>query len=354
MGELVLPDVDAWSCPIPSSRYPNVTLAHGDGGRLTHELIAALFQRAFGNAHLYRSHDGAAVDVPGGRAAVTTDSFVVRPLFFPGGDIGSLAVHGTVNDLAMCGARPKYLTAGFLLEEGLPMETLWRVARSMGAAARACGVEIVAGDTKVVDRGKGDGVYINTSGVGVFERDVEIHPGAVCAGDLVILSGDPGRHGLAVLAAREELAFEDEIRSDAASVAAPALALLEAGIEVHCLRDVTRGGLATAVVEIAEAAGLSVTLEQDQIPLSPVVRGGSEILGLDPLYLASEGRFLAIVPEPAADDALGVLRRFEVSQDACAIGQVRVDGRPTVELRTSVGTTRVVERLSGMSLPRIC
>lgn len=345
---------DAWTCPISLRQYPEVTLAHGDGGRLTHELVSELFVAAFGGEHLRRAHDGALLDLTGGRTAFTTDSYVVRPLFFPGGDIGSLAVHGTVNDLAMCGARPRFLSVGFLLEEGLPMATLWRIVSSMAAAARACGVEIVTGDTKVVDHGKGDGVYINTAGVGVLEHDVEVGPQAVQPGDLILLSGDPGRHGLAVLATREGLSFDEEIASDAASVAAPALALLDDDIEVHCLRDATRGGLATALVEIAETARLSMRIEEEQVPIAPVVRGGCELLGLDPLYLACEGRFVAIVPERHVDAALHTLARYEVSAGARAIGEVGRANTEGVCLRTVLGTERVIERLSGASLPRIC
>ncbi len=347
-------ELGSMACPISVERYPTVTLAHGDGGRLTHELIEGVFHRAFGNTHLHRAHDGAVVDVPGRRVAFTTDSYVVRPLFFPGGDIGSLAVHGTVNDLAMCGARPRYLSASFLLEEGFSMETLWRVVRSMAAAAEAADVEVVTGDTKVVDHGKGDGVYINTAGVGVLEHDVDIHPGAVGDGDVVLLSGDPGRHGLAVLTAREELSFEHEISSDAASVAEPVLGLLAAGLEVHCLRDITRGGLATGLVEIAETAGVSIEIEEKAVPVTPVVRGGCELLGLDPLYLASEGRFVAVVAEADAGAALQVMRGYEISRDAQRIGRVLRDPRSGVCLRTALGTSRVLERLAGASLPRIC
>lgn len=354
LGEIVQIRTAGWDCPIPLDRYPTVTLAHGDGGRLTHELISELFITAFGGESLRRGHDGALLDIGGGRAAFTTDSYVVRPLFFPGGDIGSLAVHGTVNDLAMCGARPKYLSVGFLLEEGLPMATLWRVVCSMASAARGSGVEIVTGDTKVVDRGKGDGIYINTSGVGVLEHEVEVHPKSIRPGDMVLLSGDPGRHGLAVLATREGLSFEEEILSDAASVADPALALLEAGVDVHCMRDITRGGFATTVVEIAETAGRSLTIEQEQIPVAAVVQGGCELLGLDPLYLASEGRFVAIVPEADVDTALETLSRFDVSRHACAVGDVESDDEGSVRLRTPLGTERPIERLTGMSLPRIC
>ena len=341
-------------CPVPLGRYPTVTLAHGDGGRLTNALIRDLFHAAWQNPHLDRSHDGAVFDVPAGRLAFTTDSYVVRPLFFPGGDIGRLAVHGTVNDLAMCGARPQYLSVGFVLEEGLSMEVLWSVVCSMAEAASASGVSIVTGDTKVVERGKADGVFINTAGVGTVVASREIHPGAVRDGDLVLLSGDPGRHGLAVLAAREGLSFDRPVESDAASVATPVLHLLAAGVDVRCLRDITRGGLATGLVEIAETAGRSIEIEEAKIRLDPTVRGGSELLGLDPLYLASEGRFVAIVAESDADRALAILREQDVSRHACSVGRVLADDRAQVVLRTAFGTDRILDRLAGATVPRIC
>lgn len=342
------------ACPVPLNRYPTVTLAHGDGGRLTDGLIREVFHAAWDNAHLRRSHDGAVLPAPAGPLAFSTDSYVVRPLFFPGGDIGRLAVHGTVNDLAMCGARPEYLSVGFVLEEGLSMEVLWNVVCSMADAASASGVSIVTGDTKVVERGKADGMFINTSGVGTVVAAAEIHPGAVGAGDVVLLSGDPGRHGLAVLAAREGLAFDRPVESDAASVASPVLDLLAAGVEVRCLRDITRGGLATGLVEIAQTAGRSIEIDEAEIRLHPTVRGGSELLGLDPLYLASEGRFVAIVSESDAARALSILREREVSRDACRVGRVVGDDRAEVVLRTAFGTDRVLDRLAGATVPRIC
>ncbi|MBL8295477.1 MAG: hydrogenase expression/formation protein HypE, partial [Bryobacterales bacterium] len=270
----------------------NILLAHGGGGRLTQQLLETIFYPAFANGALGARHDGALLEVGGARLAFTTDSFVVRPLIFPGGTIGDLAVNGTVNDLAMCGARPLYLSAGFILEEGLPMETLRRIAGDMGEAARRAGVTLVTGDTKVVDKGKGDGVFINTSGIGVVECGWEISPAAVQPGDAVVISGDVGAHGVAILSVREGLEFEGAIASDTAPLWEPVEALLRAGVEVHCLRDLTRGGLATALNEIASTRGVTVRIEEAAVPVDEAVQGACEILGLDPLYVANEGRFV--------------------------------------------------------------
>lgn len=342
------------TCPIPIQQYPAVVMAHGGGGRLMHQLIEKMFVATFGGEALRTRHDSARLELPASRLALTTDSYVVRPLFFPGGDIGKLAVYGTVNDLAMSGARPLYLTLGMILEEGLPMETLWRVVLSLHEAAQRAGVHIVTGDTKVVDRGKGDGVYLNTSGVGVVEHDLLIAPQSVRVGDVVILSGDIGRHGIAVMAVREGLQFESPIESDCAPLAEPVLALLEAGIEVHCLRDLTRGGLASALVEIAESAGVGILLEETRIPVLEEVRGACEILGFDPLYVANEGRFVAFVPPSQAERAVQVLRQHEVSAGAQIVGEVTASPSGTVVLRSVIGTSRVVDMLSGEQLPRIC
>jgi hydrogenase expression/formation protein HypE len=343
------------SCPIPISEYPHVLLAHGGGGRLMHTLIEKMFLAAFGNPLLDARHDGAVVAVDGGRIAMTTDSYVVRPLFFPGGDIGTLAVNGTVNDLAMCGARPLFLTAGFILEEGLPMETLWRVVRSMQAAAAAAGVQIVTGDTKVVDRGKGDGVFINTAGVGIVPAGRVIAPERVRPGDVVLLNGDIGRHGMAIMAVREGLTFESSIDSDCAPLVGPVLTLLDAGVEVHCLRDLTRGGLASGVIEIAQTAEMHVDLDERAIPVRPDVRGACEVLGLDPLYVANEGRFVAFVAPGDAERALRLLRAHPLGAGAGVIGRV-AETRPggLVTMTTEIGSSRVVDMLSGEQLPRIC
>jgi len=348
------PRYEGPACPIPLQDYPRVLLAHGGGGRLMHDLIGRIFLAAFGPPPGGPPHDGAVLDLGGTRLALTTDGHVVHPLFFPGGDIGSLAVNGTVNDLAMCGARPVALSASFILEEGLPMETLWRVATSMAAAAREAGVPVVTGDTKVVDRGKGDGVFISTAGVGRVDHALAISPASVRPGDALILSGDVGRHGVAVMALREGLAFETAVESDCAPVVAPVLGLLDAGLEVHCLRDLTRGGLATSLVEIAEGAGLEIRLEERAVSVSDPVRAACEILGLDPLYVANEGRFVCFLPADQADRALEILRGHPVSAGARIAGKAGAAGRGQVTLRGLVGADRILPMLSGEQLPRIC
>ena len=342
------------SCPIPFSDYPQVLMAHGGGGKLINQLIEKMFLSTFKNSLLETRHDGAVFSLGNTRLAFTTDSYVIRPLFFPGGNIGELAVYGTVNDLAMCGARPRYLSAGFILEEGLPMETLWQIAQSMQRAAEKAGVQLVTGDTKVVDKGKGDGVFINTAGIGIIEYDRPIAPASVKPGDRVLLSGDIGRHGVAIMAVREGLAFETTIESDCAAVSGLVMALLEAGIEIHCLRDLTRGGLASAIVEIAEASGCSIQLEERNIPVREAVRGACEMLGLDPLYVANEGRFLAIVAPADADRALQIMRAHPLGEGASLVGRVTDDRTGLVSLKSLVGTSRVIDRLSGEQLPRIC
>ncbi|WP_192925019.1 hydrogenase expression/formation protein HypE [Sodalinema gerasimenkoae] len=341
-------DVTSGSCPLPIQQYPHVLLAHGGGGRLMQHLINQVFLPAFGSADQVQ-HDAATLNLEGDRIALTTDSYVVHPLFFPGGDIGSMAVYGTVNDLAMAGARPQYLTAGFILEEGLPMSILWQVVQSMAAAAEKAGVQIVTGDTKVVDRGKGDGIFINTAGVGVVAGDRTISPSQVQVGDVVLVNGDIGRHGIAIMAVREGLMFETVIESDSAPVAAEVLALLEAGIEVHCLRDLTRGGLASALNEIAVAAKLGIRLEERAIAVRDDVQGACEILGFDPLYLANEGRFIAIVPPNQVQAALESL-----GEGAAEIGVVTDTTTPPVTMMSEIGSLRTVDLLSGEQLPRIC
>jgi hydrogenase expression/formation protein HypE len=340
------------ACPIPISDYPHVLMAHGGGGRLMNQLIERIFAESFHNPALDQKHDGARLNAGSDTLAFSTDSYVVRPLFFPGGDIGTLAVNGTVNDLAMCGARPRWLSTGFIIEEGLPMETLWRVAQSMKHAAAEARVQIVTGDTKVVDRGKGDGVYINTAGVGIIEHDQVIAPASVQAGDVVLLSGDVGRHGMAIRSVREGLEFESTIESDCAPVAEVVMQLIDAGLPMHCLRDLTRGGLSAALNEIAEAAGVQIAIEETAVPVQETVRGACEILGFDPLYVANEGRFIAIVPEAAADRALEILK--EANKDATRIGVIRAAERGLVTLKSRIGATRILDLLSGEQLPRIC
>ena len=342
------------SCPLPGNERRQVTLAHGGGGKLMHDLLERYILPAFRNPQLDARHDGAVLTIKDTRVAFTTDSYVVRPLFFPGGDIGSLAINGTVNDLAMCGARPAYLSAALIMEEGLPLESLDRIIASMQRCTRAAGVEVVTGDTKVVDKGKGDGIFINTAGVGVIEHGLNIGPANVRPGDAILLSGDLGRHGIAIMATREGLEFESAIESDCASVAAPVLALLDAGIQIHCLRDLTRGGLATALVELAETAAVHLAVEEEPIAVREDVCGACEILGFDPLYLANEGRFVAFLPEAQADQALEIMRQYEVADGAVRIGQVTQSPAGTVVLNTRIGTARVLDMLSGEQLPRIC
>lgn len=341
-------------CPLPIDRHAHVQMAHGGGGRLSQQLVESVFLPAFANPALGARHDGARLEFGALRLAFSTDSYVVKPMFFPGGDIGTLAVNGTVNDLAMCGARPRFLSCAFILEEGLAMDVVTRVASSMKAAADAAGVALVTGDTKVVDHGKGDGLYVTTAGVGLIEHARVVAPMSVRPGDVVLLSGDLGRHGMAVMAAREGLEFESNIESDCAPVAAPVLALLEAGIDVHCLRDLTRGGLASAVVEIAQASALHVRLEEDALLVREDVRGACEILGFDPIYVANEGRFVAFIPEAEADRALGIMRAHDVSAGSVRIGAVTDSPQGLVTLRGRIGATRVVDMLSGEQLPRIC
>jgi hydrogenase expression/formation protein HypE len=342
-------------CPVPLDRYPEVTLAHGGGGRLMNQLIEDMFLAAFENRTSRQRHDGAVVAPPPGTLALSADGFVVRPLAFPGGSIGSLAVYGTANDLVMCGARPLWLTAGFILEEGLPMATLWREVLAMQSAARVAGVDIVGGDTKVVERGKGDGMFVTTSGVGVVVAAKPIAPAHVRAGDAVLVSGDLGRHGMAVMAARDGLSFESTIESDCGYLGPPVLAMIEAGIGIHCLRDLTRGGLASALNEVAAVSGLPVELDEGRIRVGEAVRGACEVFGLDPMYVANEGRFAVWVPEADAERALEIMRRFDISSGADRIGRVeKANGRATVTCRNAFGSIRVVDMLSGEQLPRIC
>ena len=343
-----------WQCPLPAMDKMTVQLAHGGGGRLMQTLIREVFVRAFDNPMLAALHDGATWPVAEGTLAFTTDSYVVRPLFFPGGDIGSLAVHGTINDLAMCGAQPLCLSAGFILEEGLSLDVLRRVVNSMAKAAQAAGVSIVTGDTKVVDRGKGDGIFINTAGVGRVPTGVRISPELVQPGDAILLSGDLGCHGLAVLSVREGVTFAGAIETDSAPLHCVVGELVASGIELHCLRDLTRGGLASALNELAEAAQVGMVVEETAVPVREPVRGACELMGLDPLYVANEGRFVAVVPESQAEPALDVMRRHAVAGGAARIGVVTEHNAPRVILRTLLGTHRILDLLSGEQLPRIC
>lgn len=339
-------------CPIPISQYPHILLAHGSGGKMMHTLLEKMIVPAFSNSQLEARHDGAILNFGDTRLAFTTDSYVVQPLFFPGGNIGTLAVNGTVNDLAMCGARPLFLSAGFIMEEGLPMDTLWQVVQAVQTAAETANVQIVTGDTKVVDKGKGDGIFINTAGIGIIEHNLTLSPASVQEGDVLLLSGDIGRHGIAIMAVREGLAFETTIESDCAPLASTVLQLLDAKIEVHCLRDLTRGGLSSALVEIATAANVRINIQENKIPVQEDVQGACEILGFDPLYVANEGRFVAFVREADAEHALEILRRFE--PQASLIGQVIGTDGGQVTMTSKIGASRIVDMLSGDQLPRIC
>ena len=341
------------SCPLPL-RHDTIQLAHGGGGRVMRELLERVLLPALGNPALDRRHDSALVELGGARLAFTTDTYVVHPRFFPGGDIGKLAVFGTVNDLAMAGATPRCLSLGLILEEGYPIEELRRVVESIRAAAQLCGVAIVTGDTKVVDRGKGDGIFINTAGIGLVPAGVELGPHKVRAGDAVIVSGDLGRHGIAVMSQRENLGFQTLIESDCAPLHDLVAALLTDGLDIHCLRDPTRGGLASVLNEIATDGKLSIETLETFIPVDESVSAACEILGLDPLYVACEGRMVVFLPEAQADRALERLRATPGGAGAARIGAVHAEDPGLVVLRTALGTQRILDLLSGEQLPRIC
>lgn len=343
------------TCPLPFDDYPSVTLAHGGGGRFSKMLVEQLFYAAFANPTLGVFHDGALLNVATGRIAMTTDSYVINPIFFPGGNIGSLAIHGTVNDLAMCGARPLSLSSAFILEEGFAMSDLWTIAQSMANAAAHVGVPIVTGDTKVVDRGKADGIFINTTGVGVVPNGIDISPTRARPGDVIIVSGEIATHGVAIMSVREGLEFDTTLESDSAALDGIAFELIDAlRSDVHVLRDPTRGGVASAVNEIAASAGVGVRLDESKFPILEDVRGACEILGLDPLYVANEGKMLAFVSRDRADEALELMRAHPLGRKAAIVGEV-VDEHPgRVFMKSRIGGLRVVEMLSGEQLPRIC
>lgn len=343
------------SCPAPASAPSRILMGHGGGGLLTRRLLESIFLPAFDNPFLRQDADGAVLPPCEGNLVLTADSYVVQPLFFPGGDIGTLAVYGTVNDLAMCGAVPRYLTAAFILEEGLEIETLRRVAESMQRAARSAQVQIVAGDTKVVERrGENSGMFISTSGAGLARPGVSLPPASVREGDAILLSGDIGRHGIAVMACREGLRFEKTIESDCANLAPLVDSLLASGAAVRCLRDLTRGGLGMALNEIARAAGLNLLVQEAAIPVAEEVRGACEILGLDPVYVANEGRFIAFVAAESAQRALAALRARPDGATAQLIGHVGKSGKGRVEILSTMGVLRPLDMPSGEQLPRIC
>ena len=342
------------ACPIPISDYPQVLLAHGGGGKLSQHLIHKMIASQFANEFLAPLHDGAVLKEQGARLAFSTDSYVVNPIFFPGGDIGELAVNGTVNDLAMCGANPLYLSAAFIIEEGFPMEDLWRVVVSMQRAAKEAGVLIVTGDTKVVDRGKGDKIFVNTSGIGVVRQGTFIGSRNAQVGDKVILSGSIAVHGIAIMSVREGLEFETTIESDTAPLNGLVEAMMAVSAKIHVLRDPTRGGVASALNEVAESSGVGILLDESAIRIPESVRGACEILGLDPLYVANEGKLIAVV---SAEDAPLILRSMQshpLGRESAIVGEVVAEHPGTVIMRTSIGGSRVVDMLSGEQLPRIC
>lgn len=328
-------------------------MAHGGGGMLTQRLLDEIIRPPFDNDLLLQRHDSAVLPVSR-RCAFTTDSYVIHPLVFPGGDIGKLAVCGTLNDLAMVGAKPAYLSVGFILEEGLPLGTLRQIVDSMAATAHQAGVMIVTGDTKVVEKGKGDGIYINTSGIGHIETALVLHPSSIRPGDVIILNGDVGRHGVAVMASRENLEFETTLESDCADLSGLVGELLEAGFPVHCMRDLTRGGLATALIELARESHHGLLLEEASVSVSPAVRGACGMLGLDPLFVANEGRFVTYLPEAFADDCLLLMQSHPLGRNARVIGRVVDTHSSCVILQTGLGTTRRLILPSGEQLPRIC
>lgn len=347
-------DFSGWSCPLPLLDYPSVVIGHGGGGQLSAELVEHLFVPAFRNDELDELGDAALLPALEGRLAFSTDSYVVHPLFFPGGSIGDLAVHGTVNDLAMCGARPLYLSAAFILEEGLEMAVLGRIVERMAEAARDAGVRIATGDTKVVERGHGHGCYITTAGVGVVPAGLQIGPDRARPGDVVIVSGTIGDHGMAVMSVREGLQFETAIESDSAPLAGLVAVLLAAAPGVHALRDPTRGGVASALNEIAGRSKVGIVLEERAVPVRPDVQAACELLGLDPIYVANEGKLLAIVAEESAPAALAALRAHPLGAQAAIIGRVTDRHPGMLVAKTGIGGTRVIPMMLGEQLPRIC
>lgn len=342
-------------CPTLLTSYTTVQLAHGSGGRLMNDLIRKLFLEMFENPTLSRLEDCAVLQMPGSGLAFSTDSYVVDPIFFPGGNIGELAVNGTVNDLSMSGARPLYLSAGLILEEGFSLQDLGTIVRSMQNAAQKAGVAIVAGDTKVVHKGKADKIFINTSGVGVIEHDFVLSPGRIKAGDCVLVSGTIGDHGIAVLSKREGLSFESPVTSDTAALGGLVATAIEAGGQsVRAMRDPTRGGLAAALNEFANQAGVSIEIQESKLPVQPAVTGACELLGLDPLYVANEGKLLAVVAPEAAEAVLRRMRAHPLGRNAALIGRVTSRHRALVSMQTSIGGLRVVDLPLGEQLPRIC
>jgi hydrogenase expression/formation protein HypE len=350
-----VPDFSNWSCPLPLVGYPTIVMGHGGGGKLGNELVEHLFLPAFRNAALENLGDAAVLDLPAGRLAMSTDSFVVQPLFFPGGSIGELAVNGTVNDLAVSGAEPKFLSASFILEEGFPLAQLAAIVEAMAAAAATAGVQIVTGDTKVVERGHGDGCYITTAGVGVLRAGIEVGPRRAKPGDAILVSGSIGDHGMAIMSVREGLEFESQIRSDCAALNGMIAEVLDAaGAAVHAMRDPTRGGLASTLNEIAQASGVGIAIDEARLPVRAEVQSACELLGLDPVYVANEGKAVFFVAAEAAENVLAVLRAHPLGREAAQIGNVTAQHPRMIVARTAMGANRVIATQIGEQLPRIC
>ena len=345
---------EGWVCPMPLRDHPNVIMGHGGGGKLSAELVEHLFLPAFKNETLAHLGDSAVLPVASGRLAFSTDSYVVRPLFFPGGNIGDLAVNGTVNDIAMSGGQPLYLSTGFIIEEGMPLDQLAAIVDTMAAAASAAGVSLVTGDTKVVDKGHGDGVYINTSGFGLIPDGVDINPANARPGDVVIVSGEIGTHGIAIMSVREGLEFETVIETDSAPLNGLVAEMLNVSQNIHVLRDPTRGGVASSLNEIAKASQVGIVLQERKLPVAQAVHSACELLGMDPIYVANEGKLIAIVPPDIAEPMLACMQQHPLGRQAVIIGQVTDQHPGIVVSKTGIGGTRVVDMQIGEQLPRIC
>ena len=349
-------DISRWSCPLPLQNYPTIVMGHGSGGKMMSDLIHHMFLPLLENESLNQLGDSAVLELnsESPRLAFSTDSFVVHPLIFPGGNIGDLAVYGTVNDLAMAGAQPRYLSAAFILEEGLPMDTLGQITTTFAQAAGISGVQVVTGDTKVVDKGHGDGLFINTTGIGLIPPGVQIAPGNAQVGDAVIVSGSVGDHGMAIMSVREGLEFETRILSDTAPLHELVETMLAASLDIHCLRDATRGGLAAALNELAKSSRVGISFEEGQVPLHPAVEAACEMLGMDPFYVANEGKLVAIVKGAVAEEVLAAMHSHPLGQLAAIIGQVVAEHPGMVVSKTGIGGSRVVDLPAGELLPRIC
>jgi hydrogenase expression/formation protein HypE len=349
------PDFANWSCPLPLADYPTIVMGHGGGGKLGNELVEHLFLPAFRNPELENLGDAAVLDLGGGKLAMSTDSYVVQPIFFPGGSIGELAVNGTVNDLAVSGAEPKFLSASFILEEGFPLAQLAAIVDAMAKAAATAGVKIVTGDTKVVERGHGDGCYINTAGIGLLRPGITVGPHRAQPGDAILTSGTIGDHGMAIMSVREGLEFESQIRSDCAALnGLIAEVLAAAGASVHAMRDPTRGGLASTLNEIAQSSGVGIEIDEPSLPVRPEVQSACELLGLDPVYVANEGKVVFFVAPQAAEQILKILRAHPLGCDAARIGRVTAEHKRMLVARTAMGANRVIPIQIGEQLPRIC